>query len=74
VAEACTNHMYCGLEINEGQEARKHRTYSAAKCTIVDYWFSVNENSFDTSPAGGRKWLPRGQRGSECVMWKPEPN
>jgi hypothetical protein len=28
------------------KEARKHRTYSGVKCSIVECWFSVNVNCF----------------------------
>jgi hypothetical protein len=29
-----------------GNKARKHGTYSGAKCTIVERWFPVNANCF----------------------------
>jgi hypothetical protein len=29
-----------------GKDARKHRTYSDAKCSIVECWFSVIANYF----------------------------
>jgi hypothetical protein len=48
VAEACTNHMCCSLEGCKGgwDEARKHRTYSGAKHSIVEHWFPVEANCF----------------------------
>jgi hypothetical protein len=30
----------------EEEEARRHRTYNGAKCSIVERWFSVNANYF----------------------------
>jgi hypothetical protein len=49
--EACTNHMYSGLEGSkrgkeEGEEARKHGMHSGAKCSIVECWFPVTANCF----------------------------
>jgi hypothetical protein len=43
---ACTNHMYCGLDGRGEGGARKQRTYSGAKCSIVERWFAVNANCF----------------------------
>jgi hypothetical protein len=44
IAEACTNHMHCDLDISTrgwsgGKEARKPGTYCGVKCDIVNGGF-----------------------------------
>jgi hypothetical protein len=43
--------MYCTLVGSKGgrqrgKKVRKHRTYSGARCRIVEHWFPVNGNCF----------------------------
>jgi hypothetical protein len=45
--EAGTNHMFCGLEGSKQRVRQQgNRTYSGAKCSIVESWFPVNANCF----------------------------
>jgi hypothetical protein len=43
-AEACTNHMYCGL--GGGKQKQGKSTYSGVRCIIVGHWFPVNADCF----------------------------